>query len=62
MPAAGKSDERVMGETLSAVGVLLKTQEWWDYHNNVQQSDTDKYLNGFRLCIPIAGNDRMAAL
>jgi glutamine synthetase len=39
--------DRVLGKELADSYIELKTSEWWDYHNEVTQWETDRYLTFF---------------
>ena len=39
--------EKVLGPELKRAFVELKTQEWWDYHNQVSPWEIDRYLTFF---------------
>lgn len=39
--------ERAFGRELKNAYVELKTQEWWDYHNDVSHWEIDRYLTFF---------------
>ena len=45
--AADPLGKQVMGKELFDSFVELKTQEWWDYHNDVSQWELDQYLTKF---------------
>ena len=47
MFAADPLGKQVMGKELFDSFVELKTQEWWDYHNDVSQWELDQYLTKF---------------
>jgi glutamine synthetase len=39
--------ERVLGPELKKAYVELKTQEWWDYHDEISPWEVDRYLTFF---------------
>jgi glutamine synthetase len=39
--------ERVLGPELKKAYVELKTEEWWDYHDEISPWEVDRYLTFF---------------